>query len=243
MSSNKIICVLAIAVQACAFGAPRASVVSPVPTATATLLKQLSVANPALPVIEEVRATPISGVYELRSGSNVFYSDSNGQFLIQGQIIDVKARRNLTAERVAELSAFKFENLALNDSMTIKKGNGRRKVAVFEDPNCGYCKRFEKELDGLTDVTIHVFLLPILGKDSVAKAQAVWCAKEKNAVWLDWMLTGKSLPIASQCDTGAIARNVAFAKRYQISATPTVVFSSGKRVDGGMDRIEIERLL
>ena len=133
----------------------------------AVIRKNLSSRLSELGEIDEVRKTPMAGVWEVRSGNDLFYSDAQGNYLIQGELIDTKAQRNLSAERIAEMTTIDFSKLPLSDSFTVVRGNGERQLAVFEDPNCGYCKRFEQSMLKINNITVHVFLYPILGEDSV----------------------------------------------------------------------------
>ncbi|MDB5928909.1 MAG: hypothetical protein JWR60_616 [Polaromonas sp.] len=202
--------------------------------------KNLAERLPALAKIDEVSKTPMNGLYELRvNESDIFYTDAEGNFLIQGNLIDTRAKRNLTEERAAKLSAIDFAALPLKDAFTQVRGTGKRQLAVFEDPNCGYCKRFERDLQKVNDVTIHTFLVPILGPDSVEKSKNIWCAKDKNKAWLDWMVRDQPAAKAS-CDTAALERNLAFSRKYKITGTPTLFFADGSRVPGaiGLDQIE-----
>ena len=205
----------------------------------AVIRKNLTERLPQLQTIDEVTKSAMPGLYELRLGSEIMYTDADGNFLIQGSLIDTKARRNLTDERIDKLTAVDFNLLPFKDAFTIVRGNGKRKLAVFEDPNCGYCKRFERDLQQINDVTIHTFLIPILGADSAEKSKNIWCAKDKNKVWLDWMVRDQS-PAKASCDTAALERNVAFSKKYKITGTPTMFFVDGSRVPGavGVDQIE-----
>ena len=202
--------------------------------------KNLAERLPALAKIDEVSKTPMNGLYELRvNDSDIFYTDAEGNFLIQGNLIDTRAKRNLTEERAAKLSAIDFAALPIKDAFTQVRGTGKRQLAVFEDPNCGYCKRFERDLQKVNDVTIHTFLVPILGPDSVEKSKNIWCAKDKNKAWLDWMVRDQPAAKAS-CDTAALERNLAFSRKYKITGTPTLFFADGSRVPGaiGVDQIE-----
>ncbi len=131
--------------------------------------------------IDEVRPTPMKGLYEVRIGTDLFYTDAKGNYVIQGELIDTKARRNLTEDRIAKLTAVDFSALPLKDAFTIVRGDGKRKVAVFEDPNCGYCKRFERDLQNVDNVTVYLFLYPILSPDSAEKSRNIWCAKDKTS--------------------------------------------------------------
>ncbi len=209
----------------------------------AAIRKNLSERLPTLPKIEEVSKTPMAGLFEVRvNGNDLFYTDADGSFLIQGSLIDTKAKKNLTDERTERLNAVSFDALPLKDAFTIVRGNGKRQMAVFEDPNCGYCKRFERDLQKVTDVTIHLFLFPILSADSTEKAKAVWCAKDKPKAWADMMLQGKS-PTGASCDTTALTRNVEFGKKYRITGTPTLIFADGTRVPGAINAQQVEKYL
>lgn len=197
---------------------------------------------PQLGQIDDVRKSPMPGLYEVRAGFDVYYTDESGKYLMQGALIDVPNRRNLTEERVAELSKVKFDQLPLNDAFKIVRGNGTRKLAVFEDPNCGYCKLFEKDLRNVKDVTVYLFLYPILGPDSAVKSRDIWCAKDKGAAWNAWMQDGAK-PATAQCDTGALQRNVAFGRKYNITGTPTLIFADGSRAPGAISAAQVEQLL
>lgn len=209
----------------------------------AAIRKNLAERLPTLPKIDEVSKTPMAGLYEIRvNESEIYYTDAEGNFLIQGNLIDTKGKRNLTEERSAKLSAIDFAALPLKDAFTQVRGNGKRQLAVFEDPNCGYCKRFERDLQKVNDVTIHTFLLPILSADSTEKSKNIWCAKDQNKAWLDWMVRDQTPPKAS-CDTAALERNLAFSKKYKITGTPTVFFADGSRVPGAISAQQIEKML
>lgn len=211
----------------------------------AVIRKNLAERVPQLKAIDEVTKSVIPGLYEIRvNGTEIYYSDAQANYLVQGNIIDVRNRRNLTEERVDKLTAIKFDALPLKDAFTIVRGNGKRKLAVFEDPNCGYCKRFERDLQKVDNVTIHMFLYPILGADSAEKSKAIWCAKDKTAAWQDWMVRDQPPPAAAaMCDTSALARNVELGRAYKITGTPTLVFVNGSRVPGAIDAKQVEKHL
>jgi thiol:disulfide interchange protein DsbC len=157
-------------------------------------------------------------------------------------LIDTKSKRNLTEERESKLSAIDFSALPLKDAITLVHGNGKRKLAVFEDPNCGYCKRFERDLAKVDNVTVYLFLMPVLGPGSVEKSRNVWCAKDPAAAWTNLMQKDIA-PAAAQCNTAAIERNLEFGRKYKITGTPTLVAQDGTRVPGAIDSAKIERLL
>jgi thiol:disulfide interchange protein DsbC len=208
----------------------------------ATIRKNLAERLPQMPAIDEVTKMPMPGLFEVRTGMDIFYTDADGSFLMQGQLIDTKQKRNLTEERKDKLLAIDFKALPLKDAFTIVRGNGKRKLAVFEDPNCPYCKHFERDLQKVDNVTVHLFLYPILGADSTEKSHSLWCAKDKAKAWLDWMVRGLAIAPAS-CDTSAVVRNVEFGRKYQINGTPTMIFADGSRVPGAVGTQEIEKYL
>lgn len=211
----------------------------------AVLRKNLAERYPQLKNIDEVSKTGIPGVFELRvNGTDILYTDAQGNYLIQGTLIDTKTRRDLTQERIDKLTAIKFESLPFKDSFTIVRGNGKRKLVVFEDPNCGYCKRFERDLQNVDNITISMFLYPILGGDSGEKSRAIWCAKDPGKAWQDWMVREQQpAPAPASCDASALARNVELGRNFKITGTPTLVFTNGNRVPGAVDAKQVEKLL
>ena len=204
--------------------------------------KALAERIPQMDKIDEVRPTPMKGLYEVRIGTDLFYTDAKGDYVIQGELIDSKARRNLTEDRINKLTAVNFSALPLKDAVTIVRGDGKRKVAVFEDPNCGYCKRFERDLQQINNVTVYLFLYPILSPDSAEKSRNIWCSKDQSTAWQDQMVRDKPAPAAS-CDTSALQRNLAFGKKYKITGTPTLIFANGTRVPGAIGAQEVEKRL
>jgi thiol:disulfide interchange protein DsbC len=210
----------------------------------AAIRKNLAQRLPDFPKIDEVSKTPIPGLWELRVGFDVLYTDEEGSYIVEGSIIDTKTRSNLTRERIAKLTAIKFDDLPLKDAMVYKQGTGKRRLAVFADPNCGYCKRLERDLVALKDVTIYNFVYPVLGPDSDAKSRAIWCSKEAPKTWRAWMIDGVVPPRATgQCDASAIERNVAYGRKYRINGTPALVFEDGERVSGAIPGPDLEKRL
>ena len=207
-----------------------------------TIRQTLNERIPQLTKIDEVRTTPMQGLYEVRVGTDVFYTDAQGNYLIQGELIDTQARRNLTEDRIKALTAVKFSDLPLNDAIKVVQGKGERHIAVFADPNCGYCKRFERDMQSVDNVTMHVFLIPILSPDSVEKSRNIWCAKDQAKAWQDYMLKGEKSTSAT-CDTKALERNLAFAHKYKITGTPTIVFTDNTRVPGAISAKDVEKRL
>jgi thiol:disulfide interchange protein DsbC len=211
----------------------------------AVIRKNIAERLPDFPKIDEVSKTAIPGIYELRIGAEVLYSDERGEHIIQGELIETKTRNNLTQARIDKLSAIDFASLPLKDAIVWKQGSGARKLVVFADPNCGYCKKFEKEMQGVKDVTVYTFLYPILGGDSPDKSRNIWCAKDNSVAWRDWMINGTPAPRAmgGKCDLAALDRNVALGKKYRVNGTPALVFEDGKRVPGAMAPDQVEKQL
>jgi thiol:disulfide interchange protein DsbC len=209
----------------------------------ADIRKNLASRIPQFANIDEVRRTPVAGLFEVRiNGFEIYYTDEMGNYLLQGNLIDVQARKNLTEERVDKLTAVDFDKLPMKDAFKIVRGNGKRKLAVFEDPNCGYCKQFERELKTIDNVTVYLFLYPVLGPDSNVKSRDIWCSKDKAKTWTDWMTTGVK-PETGSCDVTALQRNVEFGRKYNITGTPTLFFADGTRAPGAIPAAQVEKQL
>ncbi len=211
----------------------------------AQIRKNLAQRLPEFKNIDAVQKLPMPGLYEVRiNGTDLYYTDAQGSYLMQGNLVDTQSKKNLTKDRLDKLMAIKFEDLPKKDFFTIVRGNGQRKIAVFEDPNCGFCKRFEKDFEAVDNVTVNVYLYPILGPDSKEKSKKIWCAKDRGLAWQDWILnqvasSGGIMP----CDTTAMERNLDFGQRYRIEGTPTLFLADGRRVPGAVDAKQIEKLL
>jgi thiol:disulfide interchange protein DsbC len=209
----------------------------------AAIRKTLKDRIPDLPKIVSISKTPINGLYEvLLEDNEIYYADASGNYLVQGSLIDTRTKRNLTEERSEKLNAIAFNTLPIKDAITIVRGNGQRKLAVFEDPNCGYCKRFERDLLKVDNITVYLFLYPILGADSLDKSRNIWCAKDPAKTWLDHMTRDTALPVAT-CDSSALARNMEFGRKHKITGTPTLLAQDGKRVPGAIPVAQIEQMI
>ena len=211
----------------------------------AVIRKNLQTRLPDMGKIDEVRKSELPGLFEVRvDGVDIYYTDAQANYLIEGNLIDTRSKRNLTEERVDKLTAIKFEALPLKDAFVVVRGKGERKLAVFEDPNCGYCKRFERDLQKVDNVTIYMFLFPVLGADSMEKSKAIWCAKDRGAAWMDWMLREQAASAApASCDAGAVVRNAELGRKHKITGTPPLIFSNSTRVPGAIDNKRVEQLL
>ena len=190
--------------------------------------------------VESVIKSGYLNLYEVYFDGRMLYTDEKVSALIGGPLIDTKTMRNVTDERMKKLSAIKFSDLPLDRAFKLVRGDGKRVMATFEDPNCGYCKRLAKELAKLDNVTIYTFLLPILSEDSMKKSKQIWCANDRAKAWIDWMVENKAPEGKDDCDTSAIVKNMEFGRKLKINGTPTMFFTDGERVPGAMpiDRIE-----
>jgi thiol:disulfide interchange protein DsbC len=210
-----------------------------------TIRKNLTKRLPEFKSIDAVTKMPAPGMYEVRiNGTDIYYTDAQGDYLMQGNLVNTKTLKNLTKEKLDKLMAIKFEDLPKKDSFTIVRGNGQRKIAIFEDPNCGFCKRFEKDFAEVDNVTVSVYLYPVLGADSKEKSKKIWCSKDRALAWHEWMMnqvasTGGIMP----CDTTPLDRNLDFGQRYRVEGTPTLFLADGRRVPGAIDAKQVEKLL
>ena len=209
----------------------------------AAIRKNLVERLPNFPPIDEVSKMPVAGIYEVRLGADVVYTDETGNYVMQGNLIDTRSRVNLTEVRVNKLSAVDFNQLPLKDAFMWKNGTGARTIAVFADPNCGYCKRFEADLQKIKDVTVYTFLIPVLGGDSPQKSQNIWCSKEPAKAWLSWMLNGTQPAKSMGTCATPLERNLEFARKHRINGTPAIIFADGTRVPGAMNAEQIEKQL
>jgi len=211
-------------------------------TSEASIKKAVEAAMPGAKV-DAVRKAGVLNLYEVQMGGDILYTDEKATHFVIGHIIDPKNRKDLTQERLDKLSQIKFSELPLDLAIKQVKGNGKRQIATFEDPNCTYCKKLAKELQGVTDVTIYTFMMPILSPDSADKSKAIWCASDRAKAWNDWMLEGKAPSGKEDCDTSAVARNQEFGHKLNITGTPTLFFADGERVPGAVPLPKIEQKL
>jgi thiol:disulfide interchange protein DsbC len=190
--------------------------------------------------VRGVSPAPVTGLYEVLVGNDVFYTDSTGKYLIQGEIIELATGKNITEQRQADLNRIKWTDLPPANAIKTVRGNGSRQLAVFSDPNCGYCKRLEKSLQQLENVTVYTYLIPILSPDSAQKSKQIWCAADPFKAYTDWMINGITPSGKSDCST-PLDKNMAFAKSYGITGTPTLFFTDGSRFPGAVQITDIEK--
>ena len=193
--------------------------------------------------VTSVTKTPYLGLYEVYADGQIFYTDEKITAILAGSLIDGQSMKNVTAERMQKLTAISFADLPLELAFKQVRGDGKRVLATFEDPNCGYCKRLAKDMIKLDNVTLYTFLLPILSPDSLEKSKRIWCSTDKAKAWNNWMIDGKAPTGRTDCDTTAIQKSVELGQKLAISGTPTIFFADGTRVPGAMPIEQIENRL
>lgn len=192
--------------------------------------------------VRNVTPSVIPGIFEVQINNEILYTDSTAKYLIQGEMIELATGTNLTAKRQEDINRIKWSELPQANSIKIVRGNGSRQIAVFSDPNCGYCKRLERTLQQLDNVTIYNYLIPILSADSALKSRQIWCAVDQIKAWNDWMLSNITPTGKSDC-SNPIDRNMALAKTYGVNGTPTIFFTDGSRFPGAVQLSDIEKKL
>ena len=187
--------------------------------------------------IESVQPIPVLGLYEvvIRSddGPRIVYTDAQATSIILGSIYDVGHDRNLTEERMNKLLSISMDKLPLQDAVKIRRGNGRRVLVMFSDPYCPACQQFEKELFRVDDITIYVFMYPVIHPELAEQSKAIWCSPDRSKAWLDLALRGKR-PSANAGCANPIESNLALGHRLGVNSTPTLFLANGERLRGGL---------
>ena len=194
--------------------------------------------------IASVTKTPYSGLFEVYLDGQLIYVDANGQYVISGDVIDLKNRKNLTQARLNQLQAVKWDTLPLNNALKTVKGKGERKLVVFSDVDCPFCRKFEAELAKVDNITVYTFLYPIEGlhPKAVQASKQIWCAPDRNKAWDDYITRGTLPNNDGKCDN-PVDETIALGSKLRVSGTPTLVFANGQRVPGMVPAAQLERLL
>lgn len=187
-----------------------------------------------------------AGIYEVSirraAGPSVFYVDGSARLLFVGNVIDVASGRDLTEERLRKLSAIDWNSLPFKWAITMQRGSGRREIAIFSDPNCPFCERFERDLARLDDLTVHVFMYPVIRPESVRQARAVWCSRDRGKAWMDLMHRRIEPEAKPDCDT-PVEELLALGQRLGARSTPTWFLRSGQMYSGAMKIADLAPLL
>ena len=194
--------------------------------------------------VKGLHNSPLPGLYELDVGSELLYTNETGALIFAGRIVDTKSRKDLTDQRWNELNAIDFNALPFDLAIKTVRGDGSRKLAVFADPLCPYCRQLEQELQGVTNITIYTFLFPLEGIHPGASVKAVniWCAKDRGEAWSKWMLKNTE-PANNRCTGAPIDKLQALGEKLNIDSTPTMFTVDGKRVRGAIKHNELESVM
>jgi thiol:disulfide interchange protein DsbC len=194
--------------------------------------------------IASVTKTPYSGLFEVYLDGQLVYVDANAQYVFAGDVIDLKSRSNLTQARLNKLQAIKWDTLPLDNALKTVKGKGERKLVVFSDVDCPYCRKFEAELGKVDNITVYTFLYPIAGlhPKAVQTSKQIWCAPDRNKAWDEYITRG-SVPNNDGKCANPVDATIALGNQLKVSGTPTLVFANGVRVPGMVPAAQLEKLL
>src|SRR3954447_25643646 len=196
--------------------------------------------------IEGIQPAPIAGLFEVRfraqDGMRVVYTDAQGSYVVQGNIFEIGSGRDLTEERMRKLSAIKFESLPFDQAVKVQRGTGKRVLAMFSDPYCPACKLFEQTLQQLDDVTIYVFMFPVIRPELADQSRAVWCSPDRAKAWLNVALRGKA-PTAKSICANPVEKNLELGRALGVNSTPTLILTNGERITGGLSRADLTDVL
>jgi thiol:disulfide interchange protein DsbC len=208
----------------------------------ATVKKLLEARFPGAP-ISNVSKSPYFGLYEAQLDDRMLYTDAKVNYVLVGSVYDTATRTNLTEQRMRKMNRVAWESLPLDMAIKKVKGDGSRKLAIFSDADCPFCKRLESEMKGLDNVTVYTFLFPIdqLHPDSARKSAMIWCAPDRLKAWDDWFDSAKLPDNKGDCLT-PIAQTALLGQKFHVNATPTLVFADGSVIPGAipLDRLEAE---
>jgi len=198
--------------------------------------------------IDGIEPGPVPGLYEVRyrspQGVQVIYVDATGNYVIQGKIYDLRAERDLTEERLRKLNAIKFESLPLDLAVKIQRGDGKRVLAMFSDPYCPACRQFERSLAQLDNVTIYVFMYPVIRPENIDHSRMVWCSADRAKAWLELAAAPKpKVPNAPKSCGDPVDKVLKLGRSLAVNSTPTLVLANGERVSGGLSPDDLKDLL
>ena len=198
--------------------------------------------------IEGVQQAPVSGLWEVRvrteRGLRILYTDAAANYVIDGSIHDVRSNRDLTEERLRKLNAIKFEALPLDQAVKIQRGNGKRKLAMFSDPYCPACRQFERQLQQIDDITVYVFMYPVIRPENTDHSRAVWCSPDRAKAWLELAAqSSPKVPAAKPGCANPIEKVLEAGRKLGVNSTPTLFLPNGERLTGGLQAEDLKELL
>ena len=198
--------------------------------------------------IEGVQPAPIQGLWEVRfrtdEGMRVVYTDAAGSHVIDGNIYDLRRNRDLTGERLRQLNAIKFEALPLDLAVKVQRGNGKRQLAMFSDPYCPACRQFERALAQIDDITVYVFMYPVIRPENADHSRAVWCSPDRAKAWLELAAAPRpKVPEASASCANPVDKLVETGRKLGVNSTPTLFLANGERLTGGLAAADLKDLL
>jgi len=195
--------------------------------------------------VEGIQRGPL-GLYEVRfrsgDGMRIVYTDATASYIVLGKIYDTKTDKDLTDERMRKLNAISFSSLPLDQAVKVQRGNGKRVIAMFSDPYCPYCRRFEQNLQEIDDITIYVFMFPVIKPDLADHSKAVWCSSDRSKAWLDLALRGQPPTAKASCDS-PVEKNLELGHRLGVNSTPTLFLTNGERVAGALTAADLKQML
>jgi len=198
--------------------------------------------------IEGVQPAPIKGLWEVHvrteRGMRLLYTDATGAYVIDGSIHEVRTNRDLTEERLRKLNAIKFESLPLDLAVKVQRGNGKRVLAMFSDPYCPACRQFERSLAQIDDITIYVFMYPVIRPENADHSRAVWCSADRAKAWLELAAASQpKVPTTGASCPNPVDKVVDFGHKLGVNSTPTLILTNGERLSGGLRTEELRELL
>ena len=198
--------------------------------------------------IEGVQPAPVAGLWEVRvrteRGLRILYTDATAAHVIDGNIHDVRANRDLTEERLRKLNAVKFEALPIDLAVKVQRGNGKRVLAMFSDPYCPACRQFERTLGQMDDITVYVFMFPVIRPENIDHSRAVWCSPDRAKAWLELAAAPQpKVPQAAPSCPNPVDKVLDYGQRLGVNSTPTLIFANGERLAGGLRLADLTEML
>ena len=198
--------------------------------------------------IEGIQPAPVPGLWEVRyrgaEGVQLLYSDATGTHIIQGRIFELRSDRDLTEERMRKLNAVRFDSLPLDLTVKVQRGSGRRVMAMFSDPYCPACRSFERTLAQIDDITIYIFMYPVIRPENINHSRAVWCSPDRAKAWLELAAAAQpKVPAAGASCANPVDQVLAAGRKLRVNATPTLFLANGERISGGLAAADLRKIL